>query len=64
MIQSRMSGNVLHIDTTERRLMGLTIFNGYGAIYVHCLNSEDAEDIIKTLQKYQRSLRNKVKKGG
>lgn len=61
MIQSRMIGDVLHIDNSEERLMGLTIYNGCGDVVIHYMTKDDADSIIKTLQNYKRFLKREGK---
>ncbi len=51
------NSDVLHLTTTEIRLMNLTIYNGKGDISIHHMTNEDATNIIKCLQAYKKTLK-------
>ena len=58
MIKAEMSNNdVLHITTSEIRLMDLVIYNGKGYISIHHMTNEDATNIIRCLQAYKETLK-------
>ena len=52
-----LNSDVLHLTTTEIRLMDLVIYNGKGTISIHYMTNSDATNIIKCLQAYKEILK-------